>query len=77
MYYKCSANLWSIVFKNRLKFSKDGVYECVGKDVYINNQMEVDYISYEGWQKFFRPIDLNEVDISELDEVLQCDLIET
>jgi hypothetical protein len=36
-YYRCTSDLYSIVIENLLKFSKDGVYECVGKDVFVND----------------------------------------
>lgn len=75
-YYRCTENLYSHVFKNLLKFSKDGVYECVGKNLYINNQGKEDLVSVEGWEKYFVPIDLEKVDIEELKELLEFELEE-
>jgi len=73
-YYICTKDLHSIFIKNLLKFSKDGVYECLEKNVFINNQREKDFIAVEGWQKFFVPIDLEDVNIDELKEVLELQL---
>lgn len=70
-YYRCTSDLYSVFIKNLLKFSKDCVYECVGNNVFINNQGDKDFISVEGWQKFFVPIDLEDVNIDELKEVLE------
>ena len=36
-YYRCTSDLYSIVIENLLKFSKDGVYECVGNNVFVNS----------------------------------------
>lgn len=74
-YYKCTANLWSLYVPNQLKFSKDGIYECIKKDVYVNNQNNVDYIAVEGWQQYFITIDLEEVNIEELTAILEPELI--
>jgi peptide methionine sulfoxide reductase MsrB len=73
-YYRCTSDLYSIVIENLLKFSKDGVYECVGNNLFINNQRKKDFIAVEGWQKFFVPIDLEDVNIDELKEVLELQL---
>lgn len=80
-YYKCTRDLYSIFKKmlfneDLLKFSKDKIYECIGEDVYINNQGDQDFIAIEGWEKYFVPIDLDEVNISELDEFL-CEKVLT
>lgn len=66
MYYRCTKDLWSLYIPNQLKFSENGVYECIKKDTYINNQGNIDYIAIEGWQKYFIPIDLNTINIEEL-----------
>jgi hypothetical protein len=58
-----------MVYPNRLKFTKDGIYELVGEDTYVNNQGELDCIAVERWQKYFIPID-GDVDISEALEIL-------
>ncbi len=71
MYYKCTKDLYSIVIPNYLKFNKDGIYECIQKDVYLNNNFEPDNISIEGWQEFFIPIDIDNVDINEIKDLLQ------
>jgi peptide methionine sulfoxide reductase MsrB len=73
-YYRCTSDLYSIVIKNLLKFSKDGVYECVENNLFINNQREKDFIAVEGWQKFFVPIYLEDINIDELKEVLELQL---
>lgn len=71
MYYLCTRDLWSEIIEGLLKFSKDGIYECVQKDVYINNQGNIDYIHVEGWQKYFIPIDLDDVNIEEIKELIE------
>ena len=45
--------------------------DTVGNNVFINNQRKKDFIAVEGWQKFFVPIDLEDVNIDELKEVLE------
>jgi hypothetical protein len=75
MYYICTADLWSKWIPNRLKFSKDGVYECIAKDTFINNQMQEDDISVEKWQHYFIQIDLDEVNIEEIKEILECEKV--
>lgn len=75
MYYRCTADLWSKWIPNQLKFSKDGIYECVSKDTFINNQRNIDYIAVEKWQSFFIPIDLDEVNIEEITEMLECEMV--
>lgn len=71
MYYKCTRDLWSKYIPNLLKFSKDGIYESIRKNVYINNQNDVDDIAVEGWQKFFIPFDLDEINIDEIKNILE------
>lgn len=71
MYYKCTRDLWSIVFPNLRKFTKDEIYESIGKDVYINNQNKEDDVRWEGWQLYFVPF---EIDISEITEILEQEL---
>lgn len=70
MYYRCTRDLWSIIFDNLMKFSKDGIYVSVAKDIYINNQGREDDVSVEGWQEYFIPIDLEAVNINEAHEIL-------
>jgi hypothetical protein len=42
--------------------------------VFINNLGQKDHISVEGWQKFFVPIDLEDINIDELKEVFELQL---
>jgi hypothetical protein len=51
--YKCTRDLYSIVFEGRLKFNNCGLYKRIAKDVYINNQGNIDDVSIEGWQEYF------------------------
>lgn len=71
MYYKCTADLWSLFFPGLLKFTKNDTYEQIQKDVYINNQGKEDDVNCEKWQEYFIPIDLAEIDISEIIEELE------
>lgn len=73
-YYICDSDLWSLYIKGQKKFTKDGIYECIGKDVYINDQGNRDDISVEKWQKHFTPINLEDVNIDEITEILKEEL---
>ena len=75
MYYKCTSDLWSKWIPNQLKFSKDGIYECICKDVYLNNQRNIDDISVEKWQPFFVPFDIEEINIEEIKEILELEMV--
>jgi hypothetical protein len=76
MNYRCTADLYSIYFKGLLKFSKDGIYKCIRKDVYINNQGMADFIVHEGWQKYFIPLENNDQYEAEIENVNIDELLE-
>lgn len=54
-----------------LKFTKDEVYLSIAPNTYYNNQNDVDCVTFEKWEMYFVPIDLDDVNIKEIIEILE------